>query len=392
MSNANPKQPVSLYFHIPFCKVKCIYCDFYSVVRRDNQIPLFTESLIREFQNAPPPADKYDSIKTIYFGGGTPSMLSGRQLEKILTAVTDHLPLQEGAEITLEVNPGEVDVERLSAYHSIGVNRVSLGLQSFDNAQLERLGRLHRREHNIPSIEMARKSGFENINVDLIFHLPEQSLEDFSSDLTQMLALDTEHISIYSLTVEEGTPLFQYVRDGRISMTPDDLDAEMYRHLCQKMQEAGFDHYEVSNFGKPGFHSEHNSNYWDRSHYYSYGPSAHSYNGEMRWWNVRDLSEYFLLVQEGRNPVAEREVITPDLKRNEYFLTRLRTWNGVHFAEWEEEFGEPFPKPVFNYFLQVNDEHPAWIQMGEHGFRLTEEGWLFNDYIVGRCVDKLKAA
>jgi len=319
-------------------------------------------------------------------------LLTGHQLENILTAVTEYLPLRDNIEITLEANPGEIDRERLSDYRSLGVNRISLGLQSFDNAQLERLGRLHRQENNIPSVEMGRKAGFDNINVDLIFHLPEQSFADFAGDLTRMLALETEHISIYSLTVEKGTPLFQYIRDGRIQMTSDDLDAEMYRHLCMELSAAGFDHYEVSNFGKPGFHSQHNSKYWNGSHYFGYGPSAHSYDGQRRWWNVRDLSEYFYLLQEGESPVADREMIVPDIRQNDFFLTRLRTWHGVVFREWRDLFGEPFPSSVYDYFRDVQNEHPGWIEMNDRRLRLTEEGWLFNDYILSQCVDNLKAA
>ena len=382
---------LSLYFHIPFCKVKCIYCDFYSVVNRDQQIPVFVDTLINELQTNPPPADQYDRVSTIYFGGGTPSMLSGHHLETILTSIENTIPFSEDIELTLEANPGEVDEERLTDYKSLGVNRVSFGIQSFQDAQLERLGRLHRSEHNVPSVQMARKAGFDNISVDLIYHLPEQSLGDFNSDLQQMIALDAEHISIYSLTVEQNTPLFQFVEDGRISMTPDELDAEMYRNLCEQMDDAGFRHYEVSNFGLPGFESRHNSNYWNGTHYYSYGPSAHSYNGDFRWWNVRDLSEYFIRMRKTGNPVQDREYLDTSILKDEFLLTRLRTDRGINLQEWKTKFKEPLPAELRQYFEFVKSSHPGWIQITDASIRLTEEGWLFTDTIIGEAVECLNS-
>ena len=316
-------------------------------------------------------------------------MLSGEHLEAILSAIEEIIPFGEEIEITLEANPGEVDQERLNSYKSLGVNRMSFGIQSFQDEQLERLGRLHRSEHNLPSVQMARKAGFDNISVDLIYHLPEQSLDDFSSDLKQMIALDVEHISIYSLTVEQSTPLFKYVEDGRINMTPDDLDAEMYRHLCDKMDAAGFLHYEVSNFGLPGFESRHNSNYWNGTHYYSYGPSAHSYNGDFRWWNVRDLSEYFIRIQKTGNPVQDREYLDTSILKDEFLLTRLRTDRGINLQEWRAKFQEPFPLYLRKYFDHLKSEHPDWIHVTDTAIRLTEEGWLFTDTIIGEAVECL---
>lgn len=380
---------VSLYFHIPFCKIKCIYCDFYSVVNRDEHIPLFVQSLIDEFKSAPPDSSAYADVETIYLGGGTPSMLSGRQVSELLESIHDVIPIRGDAEITLEANPGEVDFARLKAYREAGVNRVSFGLQSFDNSQLERLGRLHRSHQNPEAIEMAREAEFENISVDLIFHLPQQSLADFKNDLRQMLALQPEHISVYSLTVEPRTPLFQYVQDGRIEMTSDDLDAAMYRHLCEKTSDAGFAHYEVSNFGLPGFRSIHNSNYWNGSHYYSYGPSSHSFNGDERWWNVRDLSEYFTRMQHGKSPVEEREVLTSIQKREEFLLTRLRAAAGVSISEWEGEFNERFPISLSEFFKNLSEEHENWIWFQDGSWRLTEEGLLFNDSIVYDALNAL---
>ncbi len=380
---------VSLYFHIPFCKVKCIYCDFYSVVNRDEQIPLFVKLLIDEFQSAPPDPNIYTDVETIYFGGGTPSMLSGDHINRVLDAIQNTIPIRTDAEITLEANPGEVDLARLKAYREAGVNRVSFGLQSFDNEQLERLGRLHRAYQNPEAVEMARLAGFENVSVDLIFHLPEQSLSDFEDDLQQMLALKPEHISVYSLTIEPRTPLFQYVQDGRIQMTSDDLDAAMYRHLCREMDVAGFEHYEVSNFGRPGSRSKHNSNYWDGSHYYSYGPSAHSYNGDSRWWNVRDLSEYFNRMQHSMSPILDREYSDELQQREEYLLTRLRTSQGISNREWIGQFNEEFPKSLVKYFGNLAESHGNWLQQTAHGWRLTDEGWLFNDSIIYNAIESL---
>lgn len=380
---------VSLYFHIPFCKVKCIYCDFYSVVNRDEQIPLFVETLMREFRANPPSPEIYGEVETVYFGGGTPSMLSGSQLASILEAIENVIPIRSDAEITLEANPGEVDLTRLTAYRSAGVNRVSFGLQSFDDNQLKWLGRLHRSNQNPEAVEMARKAGFDNVSVDLIFHLPGQSLNKFTSDLDNMIALNPEHISVYSLTVEQGTPLFQYVRDGRIKMTPDDLDAEMYRHLCRKMSSEKFNHYEVSNFSQPKLESKHNSNYWNGKHYYSYGPSAHSFSGNDRWWNVRDLSKYFNRMQNDYSPIAGREFLDLHKQQEEYLLTRLRTREGVRIGEWEQYFSSEFPDALRNYFRDMEIDHPDWIIKTDDGWHLTEEGWLFNDTIIYNAAENL---
>jgi len=388
-SGAFPQAPVSLYFHIPFCKVKCIYCDFYSVVHRDEQIPQFLRMLLREFRESRPLPERYDTAETVYLGGGTPSMLSGLQLERLLDGIRDVLPLAPDAEITLEANPGEVDRQRLRDYRRAGVNRVSFGLQSFDDHQLELLGRLHRSDQNLPAVAMAREAGFENVSVDLLFHLPDQSLEDFRKDLEQIIALDVEHISIYSLTVERSTPLFQYVQDGRVRMSPDDLDASMYLLLCEEMTAAGYDHYEVSNFSKPGYHSRHNSNYWNGRHYLGYGPSAHSYDGRRRWWNVRDLSKYLNRMTVSGSPIEAKEVLDKVTLQYEYLLTRLRTSAGVDRADWHRTFGEPFPDTLTTYMAELAGEHPDWLERTGTGWRLTRRGWLFNDSIIQECTDRL---
>lgn len=381
--------PVSLYFHIPFCKVKCIYCDFYSVVNRDEQIPRFLQMLLREFRDSRPLLERYDVSETVYLGGGTPSMLSGAQLNRLLNGIREVLPLAPDAEITLEANPGEVDLPRLRDYRQAGVNRVSFGLQSFDDSQLELLGRLHRSGQNVPAVTMAREAGFENVSVDLLFHLPGQSLEDFRTDLEQIVALDAEHISIYSLTIERNTPLFQYVQDGRIRMTPDDLDAGMYLLLCEEMEAAGYEHYEVSNFSKPGYHSRHNSNYWNGRHYLGYGPSAHSYDGRHRWWNVRDLSKYLNRMQGSSSPIEKKESLDKVTLQHEYLLTRLRTSAGIDRKDWHRTFGEPFPDNLADYLSELTGRQPQWVDRTPKGWRLTRQGWLFNDSIIQECADRL---
>ncbi len=384
--------PVSLYFHIPFCKVKCIYCDFYSVINRDHQIPVYVDTLLQEFQQNSPSADLYDEISTIYLGGGTPSMLAGNHVEQVFKAVSDCLPVRNNAEITLEANPGEMDLERLTAYRAAGINRISFGIQSFHNKHLEKLGRLHRSGQNAPSVEMAREAGFTNISVDLIFHLPYQSISEFEEDLRQILQLDVEHISIYSLTVERNTPLFTYVQEGRIQMTPDDVDAKMFRMLCHQMKDAGYHHYEVSNFARPGYESQHNSNYWNGTHYYSYGPSAHSYNGDIRWWNIQDLSAYFSEIKKHGNAVEEREFLDESLRKDELLLTRLRTARGLYFSEWHDLFHEPFPGEMLQYFQKLEQQHPSWIDISAERVSITEEGWLYTDSIIGDVAENVNYA
>lgn len=370
--------------------MKCIYCDFYSVVDRDNQIPIFVRQLIEEFRKYPPPRDQYAGVETIYLGGGTPSMLSGEQVRRLLKAVGQHLPVADNAEITLEANPGEVDCTRLQAYRDVGVNRMSFGLQSFHDTHLELLGRYHHSGQNRQSVRMAREAGFSNLNVDLIFRLPDETPGQLESDLDHMLALEAEHLSIYSLTVEPRTPLHRYVEEGSIRIPSDEMDAEMYRLIRRRVTDAGFQHYEISNFARPGFRSRHNSNYWNGTHYYGYGPSAHSYNGEERWWNVRDLGRYFQRMDSGESPVEQRELLDDFMRRREYLLTRLRTDQGLDRYEWKKNFSAALPEKLERYFRQLNEEHPGWVRETDRGWRLTGEGWLFADTVIEQSIDRVE--
>ncbi len=389
MTMSHSDRPISLYFHIPFCQARCIYCDFYSVVDRDEQIPLFLDALMTELRSWTPLLRQYSEIETMYLGGGTPSMFTGGQVEELLGVVSGLLPLQDSAEITLEANPGEVDAERLRAYKQAGVNRLSLGLQSFQDHQLQKLGRIHTARQNTDTVAMARAAGFDNITVDLLYHLPGQSMNDFRGDLKKILSFEAEHVSIYSLTLEENTPLFRYVQQGDVHVTSDDLDAEMYSLICQALAEEGYEHYDVSNFCKPGYRSRHNSNYWNGSHYIGFGPSAHSYTGNQRWWNVRDLSKYLQLMRSGLPPTEEREHLDTLTRQEEFLLTRLRTRDGISRQQWQEEFGAPLPDAIAHYFVELADRSPGWVRIDEERLRLTEQGWLFNDTIIEECNELL---
>lgn len=382
-------RPNSLYFHIPFCRARCNYCDFYSVADRDEQIPLFLDALITELRSYTATLRQYSGIETLYLGGGTPSMFTGEQVEELLAVVTGLLPLQDSAEITLEANPGEVDEARLRAYKRAGVNRLSLGLQSFRDHQLHKLGRIHTAQQNTDTVTMAREAGFDNISVDLLFHLPGQTLSDFRDDLEKILSLNAEHVSIYSLTVEANTPLFRYVQQGDVQMPSDDLDAEMYSLICQSLAEEGYEHYEVSNFCKPGYRSRHNSNCWNGSHYIGFGPSAHSYTGNQRWWNVRDLSKYLQLIRGDLSPTEGREQSDTLIRQEEFLLTRLRTSGGISREKWREEFGEPLPEAISHYLIELAERCPDWVRVDDESLRLTEHGWLFNDTIIEECSELL---
>jgi len=338
--------------------------------------------LLEEFLTSPPPKDEYSEVKTIYLGGGTPSMLTGRQVSSILETISRHLPIADTAEITLEANPGALDRQRLHAFKEAGVNRISFGLQSFDDGKLQFLGRFHDASANVPAVKKAREAGFGNVSVDLIYHLPGQTVAQLEDDLRKMIALNAEHVSIYSLTVESGTPLYKAVQEGSVQMSPDSRSAEMFRRICNRLAGAGYRHYEVSNFGKAGCESRHNQGYWNGRHYYSYGPSAHSYDGGSRWWNVRDLGEYFRRMQAGESPVEEREYLDAGDQRQEYLLTRLRTASGVNRREWEQMFNEEFPRKLEEYFESLERENPNWIETHSDGWRLTEEGWLFTDTVI----------
>jgi oxygen-independent coproporphyrinogen III oxidase len=319
----------SLYLHIPYCEKKCVYCDFYSIENM-NSMEQFLDALVAEIAMYAGEYSSRESFETIFFGGGTPSLLSPATMERILNALHTHYRIDSGAEITVETNPGTVDVEKLRGYRSLGVNRLSIGIQSFDADELKFLSRIHNADEATACVENAYRAGFDNVSVDLIFSLPNQTPERWSENLRRAIALQPKHISAYSLIVEQHTPLFTMVQEGTVKPLPEEKDTAMYETTLATMAENGFGQYEVSNFAKPGFECRHNKNYWNHSNYLSFGPSAHSFwkkhsTGGRRWWNSRNISHFCDVIGKGKFPVAGSETVNKETMFSEAVFLGLRT-------------------------------------------------------------------
>ncbi len=374
----------SLYLHIPFCSRKCPYCDFFSQVGTAQQIDDYVALLLLQLRLlASSSAADLPALKTIFFGGGTPSLLSSEQLEAILEQIDQIFSLEGEIEINLEANPGTVDRQQLERYRRAGVNRLSFGVQSLDPARLKMLGRIHSVEQVSAGIEAARDAGFDNLSLDLMFALPGQSLADLENEVSRLLEFSPEHVSLYGLTYEAGTPFYRQLQSGTLSPCDDDLYAEQYRLLDQRLVSAGFDHYEISNFARPGRQCRHNLNYWQRKSCLAVGAGSHSFM-ETQWgerWHVpADLKVYAECLRQGRDPARLLENYNRDTAMREYVYLALRTRSGVSEQHFCETFDCSFAQTFAPELRQV--EHH--LQLGPDGdsssFDLS--GWLIYDHLI----------
>ncbi|MBR1469659.1 MAG: radical SAM family heme chaperone HemW [Prevotella sp.] len=374
-----------IYVHIPFCKSRCIYCGFYSTTHADWQ-DRYVEALCREMELRKDCFGKTESLKTVYFGGGTPSQLSARNLEKLFLYINKvyQLPsydggVEGGPEITLECNPDDVTDEFCEALRELPVNRVSLGAQTFDDARLKFLRRRHDSRQIGEAIRRLREAGIGNISVDLMFGFPDESLADWASDIDKAVALGVEHLSAYSLMYEEGTPLYQMAAKNPAMKTDEELERQMYELLIDRLENAGFEHYEISNFAKPGFRSRHNSSYWDGTPYVGLGAAAHSYDGKTRLWNVSDLREYVEAIERGTLP-SEHETIDETTHYNDLVTLALRTREGINLAALDEKWR--------NYLLD-NARKAIGLDLliNENGqLHLTRRGLFVSDNVLSDLI------
>jgi oxygen-independent coproporphyrinogen-3 oxidase len=319
-----------IYIHIPFCKQACYYCDFHfstNQQQRTELVKAISSELILQKKYL-----KGEPVETIYFGGGTPSLLHPDELQSILKTIQDNFQLIDFLEITLEANPDDLDKTKLEWLFKSGINRLSIGIQSFQNKILKFLNRAHDATAAIECMALARAAGFTNISIDLIYAIPSQDEEMWIRDIRQAIALVPEHISCYSLTIEEKTVFGKWSVSGKFKSTTDEVAARHLEVLMEELEGAGYEHYEISNFSRPGFQSKHNSSYWKQSLYLGVGPSAHSYNGESRQFNINNNSLYVKALDRGEIPF-EKEILTTEDKVNEYILTSLRTQWGTNLEE-----------------------------------------------------------
>lgn len=326
-----------IYIHIPFCRSRCSYCDFATGIYQGELAERYVRAVIAEIAAS---AQVGKLVDTIYFGGGTPSLLTPLQLERILGAVRDRFSVDCESEITLEMNPGTITREQLRAFRDLGVNRASFGAQTFDDAELAKLGRSHTSDETLKTFHELRAAGFTNVSFDLIAGLPGQTLAGWQRNIEQSLSLEPEHLSFYLLEVHSGTPLADHIRRGLQPKPDDDLAAVMYEWMLERAGEAGYVHYEISNLCRPGFSSRHNTKYWTAAPYYGFGCSAHSFDGRARRWsNQRDVLRYVETIEHGESPIVDdHELSETDLRAEALFLG-MRMMHGVDLDQYRQRFG-----------------------------------------------------
>jgi oxygen-independent coproporphyrinogen-3 oxidase len=378
-----------IYIHIPFCERKCIYCDFYSVENL-NLVDRFTESLLKEIEIFSIEADFFnDSIfDTIYFGGGTPSLLEPAQIEKILNKLSQSFKISSNPEITLETNPGTVDKRKLLEFKNLGVNRISFGVQSFFDDDLKFLGRIHTGEDAFRCINDSFEVGFENVSIDLIFGLPGQTVEKWLENLKFAVSLNVPHISAYNLIVERGTPLHELFSLGKVEIPEDEIQAQLYERTIDFLENAGYVHYEVSNYAFEGFECRHNLKYWQYENYIGFGPSAHSFWINKRWWNFANLNKYINALDLGKIPVANFEILDEEKMIEEFIYLGLRS-KGINVARFKGKFGFEFVDGDIKDEIEEL-ERAGYITIEDDFIKLTPKGFLLCDEIVLRLISKIK--
>ena len=375
-------EETALYVHIPFCDHKCIYCDFYSIITSDN-IDNFLRSLKKEIEYY---SHKYSSgrfFSSIFFGGGTPSLMHPDYIGNIISILKDNFFIAGNAEITMETNPGTVDKNKLEMFRKVGINRLSFGVQSFQNDELKFLTRIHDKETAIQAVNDANDIGFENINIDLIFNLPKQTKEKWKYNLETAVSLPLKHISAYSLILERGTILNKMVLDGKVTLRDNDYDAELYEMTIDFLTASGFDQYEVSNFARPGFECRHNNAYWRYKEYLSFGPSAHSFADNKRWWNYSSLKHYISEIEKNGLAQANFELLSNEQRFNEYVMLALRS-KGIDQTDFQKRFGVNWlenNKDNFKSFVDGN-----FIEIKNDFIRFTKKGYAICDEILGKLL------
>ncbi|MEO6892909.1 MAG: radical SAM family heme chaperone HemW [Ktedonobacteraceae bacterium] len=381
-------EAVSLYLHIPFCHTRCHYCDFNTYA---GMLPLrepYVRALLAEIALAGDLARRADGsvrrARTIFFGGGTPSLLHVPQIARLLDTCRAAFAVDPGAEITLEANPGTLNQEHLLGLRAAGVNRLSMGAQSFDAGLLTKLGRIHSPLEITQAVQYARAAGFTSINLDFMFGLPDQTMQHWRETLDQALAVGPEHLSLYSLIIEEGTAFYDWAQEGRITPGDEDLCADMYEYADELLQEAGYENYEISNWALPGHQSEHNLTYWRNLPYLGLGAGAHSFFHGRRFSNVLAPLQYIQLLKAGQRPEAESETIDRTQQMSETAFLAFRTAAGLHLPTFEQRFDEPFARFVGDRLRLV--EQAGLIERQDEWVRLSKRGRLLGNEVFLRLL------
>ena len=377
-----------VYLHIPFCRSRCSYCDFATDVYRSAEIvQSYVSALVKEIENfddsdSSPALPAAINVDTIYFGGGTPSLLSAAQLENILGAIHKNFSVIGTSEITMEMNPATVTLETLRAYRNLGVNRASFGAQTFDDAELKKLGRRHTASDVRETIELLRQANFANVSFDLIAGLPGQTIKDWERNLDEALKLKPEHLSLYLLEIHEATPLAEQIRSGRQPLPDEDAAAEMYETMLGKVSAEGYRQYEISNFALPGYESRHNSKYWTLDAVYGFGCSAHSFDGAtQRYSNEPDTAGYVSRIEQTNSAIVNREKVDA---ASEFIFLGLRLTNGINLTRYEQRFGVNLIEKYAEELRQLNELN--LIEVSGNDLKLTGRGFLFSNEVFARFV------
>jgi oxygen-independent coproporphyrinogen-3 oxidase len=366
------------YLHIPFCEHICHYCDFNKVFLKGQPVDEYIQALEKEIQMTlnQYPASQFE---TIFVGGGTPTSLSEQQLYNFCQSIHKHLPMSENVEFTFEANPGDLTMGKLKILREAGVNRISLGVQTFNEELLKKIGRVHRAEDVFQSVDNAKKVGFKNISIDLIFSLPTQTIDDFKESLIEAFSLDIQHYSAYSLIIEPKTVFYNLLQKGKLPTPGEDTEAAMYELLMEEMDKHGFEQYEISNFAKPGFESKHNLTYWNNDYYYGFGAGAHSYVNGWRRSNTGPLNKYIGQIQKGELPIFHEHQVTRVEQMEEEMFLGLRKTDGVSIARFIEKFGKD-PLLLFkNEMVELINK--KWLEVNQERIYLTKAGRLLGNEV-----------
>ena len=378
---------LGIYIHIPFCRSKCDYCDFYSLAGRDDRMDQYQKALLSHIKETAPLAQDFP-VDTIYIGGGTPSYYGAKRLKELLGVIRKLYKVEKDAEVTVECNPDSVDVKSLKILHKAGVNRLSMGMQSANACELERIHRIHTPQQVNEAATAARKAGFTNLSLDLIYGLPGQTMDSWKTTVEHALSLIPQHLSCYGLKVEEGTPLAARVAQGEV-LPDDDQQADLYLWTVGRLERAGYPQYEISNFAKPGFASRHNLRYWLTQPYIGFGPGAHSDFGGRRYSFVRDLDAYIQGVLQGGDIIDESEIIPKRERCGEYLMLRLRTVQGINEQEYRSTYFMDFA-PLQARLEQFRAQ--GWAEQTDGRWHFTPKGFLLSNQLIGDLLERQEQA
>ena len=378
---------LGIYIHIPFCRSKCDYCDFYSLAGRDDRMDQYQKALLSHIKETAPLAQDFP-VDTIYIGGGTPSYYGAKRLKELLGVIRKLYKVEKDAEVTVECNPDSVDVKSLKILRKAGVNRLSMGMQSANACELERIHRIHTPQQVNEAATAARKAGFTNLSLDLIYGLPGQTMDSWKATVEHALSLIPQHLSCYGLKVEEGTPLAARVAQGEI-LPDDDQQADLYLWTVGRLERAGYPQYEISNFAKPGFASRHNLRYWLTQPYIGFGPGAHSDFGGRRYSFVRDLDAYIQGVLQGCDIIDESEIIPKRERCGEYLMLRLRTVQGINEQEYRSTYFMDFA-PLQARLEQFRAQ--GWAEQTDGRWHFTPKGFLLSNQLIGDLLERQEQA